>query len=253
MRAGKVASGNWGLFMSRSIALPAFVLALAACTYTAPAQETTALVNSAPSVADSNTVSAAHGVRIVRLSEVNGAVQLDRGTKRFEPAFNNLPIVQGARLRTADGTAEVEFEDGSSLRLTPNTLVDFPVLSAERNGNRQTTIHVSQGLVYASMTKPQRGAAVVHAPVTLAFADRTITLMPGAHVVFSMSPGQPRLDVLDGSAHVTTGGTTQIVAKKKGLVFDPATPEPTLVSKREPGPFDDWTSGPSSTTASSRT
>jgi hypothetical protein len=73
---------------------------------------------------------AAPGVRIVRLSQVNGEVQLDRQTGRgFEAAFANLPIAQGGRLRTGDGVAEVEFEDNSSLRLTPRSLVEFPVLS----------------------------------------------------------------------------------------------------------------------------
>ncbi len=223
--------------MSKSLTIPAFVLAFAACTLSAPAQQTAAPATP-PTPADTATVSAAHGVRIVRLSEVNGAVQLDRGTHEFETAFNNLPIVEGARLRTGDGTAEVEFEDGSSLRLTPNSQVEFPVLSAERNGNRQTTIHVTAGQVYASMVKPQRGVPNVDAPLNLAFGERGITLTPGAHVLFSMSPGAPRLDVLDGSVQVTGDGGTQMVAKKKGLVFDSAAP--TLVSKREPGPFDDW-------------
>ena len=49
-------------------------------------------------------------VRIVRLSEVKGEVQLDRDTGRgFEPASANLPIVEHSRLRTATGVAEVEF------------------------------------------------------------------------------------------------------------------------------------------------
>src|SRR5579871_5980907 len=59
--------------------------------------------------------------RIVRLSDVQGAVQIDKNTGLgFESAFLNLPIVQGSRVRTrGNGRAEVEFEDGSSLRLTP--------------------------------------------------------------------------------------------------------------------------------------
>ena len=50
-------------------------------------------------------------VRIVRLSTVEGTVQIDRATGQgFEKAFLNMPITQGVKLRTtADGLAEFEF------------------------------------------------------------------------------------------------------------------------------------------------
>src|SRR5208283_4619628 len=77
-----------------------------------------------PAVADSQ-------VRIVRLSDVQGTVQIDKNSGLgFENAFLNMPVTQGSQLRTgANGRAEVEFEDGSSMRLTPNTTVEFSTLS----------------------------------------------------------------------------------------------------------------------------
>ena len=76
-----------------------FALALLACWL------------SVPSFADSQ-------ARIVRLSQVDGDVQIDRNIGRgYEKAFINLPITQGAKLRTgSDARAEIEFEDGSTLR-----------------------------------------------------------------------------------------------------------------------------------------
>src|ERR1700676_556419 len=73
-----------------------------------------------PALADSQ-------ARIVRLSDVQGSVQIDKNISLgFEDAFLNLPITQGAQVRTPDrGRAQVEFEDGSSLRLTPTTTVEF--------------------------------------------------------------------------------------------------------------------------------
>ena len=64
-----------------------------------------------PAAADSQ-------VRIVRLSDVQGRVQIDKNSGfGFENAFTNLPVMQGIQLRTgANGRAEVEFEDGSTLR-----------------------------------------------------------------------------------------------------------------------------------------
>src|SRR5215475_13443714 len=68
--------------------------------------------------------------RIVRLSDVQGSVQIDKNTGiGFENAFVNLPITQGTQLRTGDrGRAEIEFEDGSSMRLAPNSAVEFNTL-----------------------------------------------------------------------------------------------------------------------------
>ena len=73
------------------------------------------------------TVSANSKVRIVRLSEVKGEVQMDRQTgKGFEGAMANLPVIEGSKLKTADGVAEVEFEDNSTVRLGLNSEVEFP-------------------------------------------------------------------------------------------------------------------------------
>jgi hypothetical protein len=61
---------------------------------------------------------AASQIRIVRLSDVHGDVQIDRNTGQgYEKAFLNLPLTQGVKIQTKqDGRAGVEFEDGSTDR-----------------------------------------------------------------------------------------------------------------------------------------
>jgi hypothetical protein len=176
------------------------------------------------------------GVRIVRLSQVNGEVQLDRQTGRgFEAAFANLPIIQGGRLRTGDGVAEVEFEDNSSLRLTPNSLVEFPVLAARPDGTRASTVHVVQGAIYVSLTKSKDST------VNVTFGKETLDLGPSAHIALALNGPQPRLDVMDGTVQAVNGATTTTVGKKKALLFDSANAAaPTLLSKNEKGTYDDW-------------
>src|SRR5882672_12707886 len=70
-------------------------------------------------------------VRIVRLSSVDGDVQIDRNAGQgWEKAFLNLPITQGVKLQTgSDGRTEVEFEDGTVARLAPGTAVEFSQLA----------------------------------------------------------------------------------------------------------------------------
>ena len=89
-------------------------------------------------------------VRIVRLSLVDGPVQLDRGTgEGFDRAIMNMPITNGMRLWTRDDSrAEVEFEDGSTLRLTPGTKVDFTQLTLRDDGKRSTVITLESGEAY---------------------------------------------------------------------------------------------------------
>jgi len=173
----------------------------------------------------------------VRLSQVIGeGVQLDRQTGRgFEAAFANLPITQGGVLRTGNGVAEVEFEDNSSLRLTPQSIVAFPVLSLGPDGTRSSTVHVLKGAVYASLTKSKQNN------VSLTFGHETLVLGPGSHVDLDLNGTQPRLDVMDGTVQAVNGATTTTVGRKKALLFDPASSAaPTLVSKNEKGQYDDW-------------
>jgi FecR protein len=100
-----------------------------------------------------NTAWADSKARIVRLSEVQGTVQMDRAAgDKFSKAFINLPVIEGSRVRTGgDGRAEVEFEDGSTLRLTPGTEVDFARLTLGDDGNKLNTVVLVSGTVYANV------------------------------------------------------------------------------------------------------
>src|SRR5258707_3720196 len=93
-----------------------------------------------PAMADSQ-------ARIVRLSDVQGSVEIDKNTGMgFEKAFLNLPITQGTRLRTRDtGRAEIEFEDGSTLRLAPDTIVDFSRFGLRDSAQRISEVNLTEG------------------------------------------------------------------------------------------------------------
>lgn len=166
------------------------------------------------------------GVRIVRLSEVKGVVSFDRRTDRgFEQAFANLPIVQGGRLQTGEGIAEVEFEDNSTLRLAPNSLVEFPVLKLGGSGARISSVHLLKGSMFVSLMK----AAGNDFAVT--FANQRLTLAPASHILLDLSSVQPRLAVMDGSVVVADGTRSTTVGRKKGLLFDPTDQNaPTVVA-----------------------
>ena len=179
------------------------------------------------------------GVRIVRLSQTRGDVQLDRHIDRgYEAAFANLPITQHAQLKTGEGVAEIEFEDNSSLRVTPNTIVDFPELRRTPEGATVSTVHVVQGLVFVSLANSKGNT------FTLAYGARRLALAPAAHVELSVSDAASRVAVLEGAARVedASGATVSEIAKKHSAFLDPAssTAAPTEVAKVEKTPYDDW-------------
>jgi len=227
--------------MTNSLFSSAAFVAVVLCGAPLLAQQASEATSSAappdtPVTSAAQPATASPGVRIVRLSQATGEVQLDRQTGRgFEAAFPNLPITQGGKLRTGNGVAEVEFEDSSSLRLTPHSLVEFPVLSLGPDGTRSSTVHVLEGAIYVSLIKGKQSN------VNVTFGKETLALSPGSHVELTLTGTQPRLDVMDGTVQAVNGATTTTVGRKKALLFDPAnSAAPTLVSKNEKGQYDDW-------------
>lgn len=107
-----------------------------------------ALMVSAPAWADSE-------VRIVRLSLVDGPVQLDRANGQgFERAIMNMPITNGMQLWTRENSrAEIEFEEGSSIRVTPGTKVEFTQLILRTDGTRTTVMTIGSGRAYVNYSR----------------------------------------------------------------------------------------------------
>lgn len=176
-------------------------------------------------------------VRIVRLSEVRGEVQMDRAIGRgMETALANLPIVEQARVQTAMGAAEVEFEDNSSLRVGPNSVVEFPKLERMANGGTVSWVRVLKGSAYISMLKSNSKDEF-----DLLFGAQKIVLPASSHVRLEIGAGDAKLAVLDGALKVqaTTGEVD--VTKKKTVTFNLATAgELTVDNHVASEPLDAW-------------
>ncbi|HKW75166.1 MAG TPA: DUF6600 domain-containing protein [Terriglobales bacterium] len=85
--------------------------------------------------------------RIVRLSHIEGTAQLD-SDRGYENATENMPLSEGDRMLTrSDGWAEVQFEDGSTMRLAPDTQITFAQLGRNSDGGTVTAIDLDQGEV----------------------------------------------------------------------------------------------------------
>lgn len=181
-----------------------------------------------PALADSQ-------ARIVRLSDVQGSVQIDKNTGMgFENAFLNLPITQGAQVRTHDrGRAEIEFEDGSTLRLTPNTTVEFSTLGLSDSGKRISVINLIEGMAYVNWLGKDE--------VTLNFSREKISLDRAAHFRVETSTETAHLAVFKGAVDVEGAAGKVVVEKKKTATFDAADNDKyTLANNIEEAPLDSW-------------
>jgi hypothetical protein len=173
--------------------------------------------------------------RIVRLSDVQGSVQIDKNTGLgFEEAFINLPITQGTQLRTGDrGRAEVEFEDGSSMRLTPNTTIQFGKLALNDAGKRISEINLVKGMAYVNWLGKD--------DVSLNFSHETISVSHAAHFRLDTSSQVADLAVFKGNVDVDGPSGKLAIEKKKSASFDVAdNDKSSLSNKIQEAPLDSW-------------
>jgi hypothetical protein len=175
-------------------------------------------------------------IRIVRLSQVKGEVQLDRQTgKGFEGAMANLPVVEGERLKTGEGVAEVEFEDNSTVRVAQNSLVEFPRLELLPSGAKASSVNVVYGMVYVNLLNTKGNEFTVNA------GENKIDLPPDSHIRLQLAKDQVTLAVLHGNAMVEEPSGTTTVGKDKTLTFSLAGQSQPVIAKnvtREP--LDSW-------------
>ncbi|HXP10226.1 MAG TPA: DUF6600 domain-containing protein [Acidobacteriaceae bacterium] len=175
-------------------------------------------------------------VRIVRLSEVKGQVQLDRLTgKGFEAAMPNLPITEGARLKTGDGVAEVEFEDNSTIRVAQNSLVEFPRLELLPSGAKGSGVNLLQGTVYVNLLNTKGNEFSVK------FGQQTLNLPPDSHIRLQMTPAEANLAVMHGEVAVEDPSGSTTVGKNKTATFNFAgQSQPTIAKSVAEQPLDSW-------------
>jgi hypothetical protein len=192
--------------------------------------------------------SAESKARIVRLSEVQGTVQIDRATgDGFDKAFINLPVIEGSRLKTGkDGRAEVEFEDGSALRLAPDSEVDFTRLALGDDGQKLSTAQLVSGTVYVNL-HPKKSGNKAGDQFQLNFARESVTVDGAAHFRVELDgTSKATLAVFKGKVSATSPSGEFEVAEKHSATIDIAKDDPAgkdtfvIAKNYEAEPTDAW-------------
>jgi hypothetical protein len=142
--------------------------------------------------------------RAARLSFLQGNVTVDHvDNTGSDPAQVNMPLAQGVRVATGqDGEAEIEFEDGSVVRLTPNSSLELTTLTADANGNLTTDLTLANGLMYSELRAAAKFAYSVNAG--------GVRVSPVADATIRIAMDQPPavVSVLDGTAQVESGDSS---------------------------------------------
>ncbi len=175
-------------------------------------------------------------VRIVRLSDVEGGVQINRNLHGYEKAFLNLPITRGNQVRTKDdGRAQIEFEDGSVLRMAPNTSVEFSELSLADSGTRISEVSLKSGTAYVDFKSAKNDQ------LTLIFGHEKVVLTRPVHLRVELSDENAVVSVFSGEAGVEAASGTVQVSKNRTAIFDLAGNEEGKIAKNvDPSPYDAW-------------
>src|SRR3954462_6997143 len=187
-----------------------------------------AVIASLSAMADSH-------VRIVRLSYIEGGVQISRGAgAAYEKAIVNLPISEGAKLKTADGRAEVEFEDGSTLRIVADSTVEFSQLSLRESGAKVSDLKVTSGTAYVNFTGTKNDE------FSVSFANQKIALTRAAHLSILIGDEDSSVAVFKGLVQVDSPSGAIEVKKNQTASFDMNTDQHQLAKNIEETAYDSW-------------
>jgi hypothetical protein len=170
---------------------------------------------------------------VARVSFVQGGVQvLSGGQTDFQQAVMNMPLLQGSRLQTGgDGQAEIEFNDGSVARLTPNSSLQMQALT----GN-QVQLQQLSGLAYYELNVGQG-----HPSYSIQFADAEATAT--SNTIFRLSlDSVPEVAVMSGSVHLEGAQFPALdVSQSQTLRLAPENGAPYSVAQGvNPDSWDQW-------------
>lgn len=144
--------------------------------------------------------------RALRLSNVDGQVRVVQdGQIIADPALANMPIFAGSEITTGnDGRVEFQLEDGSVIRLSPNSTLSFPVLEKQGTGNH-TEVALTNGLAYFELqpSTSENSLRVSYGGATFAATSFSVV-----RVTLDALPGE--LAVFSGNVHLDRGDSLQL-------------------------------------------
>ncbi|MGA7242418.1 MAG: DUF6600 domain-containing protein [Terracidiphilus sp.] len=142
-------------------------------------------------------------VRAARLGFVEGDVQLTQGSQVLaNPALANTPLFEGTEITTKeDGRAELQFDDGSVARISPNSSLKIAALRQD-GGAAKVELQLQSGLAYFEMQGDTAAGRM-----TARFGDSAVTASGFTVLRISLDNPPGELAVFSGNAHLERNST----------------------------------------------
>ena len=173
-----------------------------------------------------------------RVRYLSGSVQATLADNSAAPVdvVPNMPLPAGERLNTGDsGELEVEFPDGSVLRMTPNSQALLGSLGSS-DSSREVQIELDNGLFYLELRSSDR------ATYSITAGDEQITPDQNSAIRVKLDEPPAEVSVLQGGVTVVrSGGFSVAVDAGQSLRGDPKSTRRYLLSQgMDPESWDNW-------------
>jgi len=140
--------------------------------------------------------------RYARLGEMDGKVDVQvHPADPWSPAERNLTLPENTWLRTATGArAEIELDEGSALRLGPDSLVELSDYARLSTGQRLTLLSLDRGVAYFT------GEPVARDVLSLAVPGGQAMLSRGTRLRLEAAASFSRISVIEGVVKLVFAG-----------------------------------------------
>ena len=145
-------------------------------------------------------------VRAARLSFVAGDVQLSQGNQVIaDPALANTPLFEGTEITAKeDGRAELQFDDGSVVRVSPNSSLKIAALRQD-GGTSKAELLLKSGLAYFEMQGDTSASRMV-----ARFGESSVTASGFTVLRISLDNPPGEVAVFSGNAHLDRGNALSV-------------------------------------------
>jgi hypothetical protein len=158
--------------------------------------------------------------RYARLGEFRGQVEVQLGpADSWAAAERNLPLVEGAWLRTArDARVEIELDDGGAWRLGADSLGEISDYTRLSTGQRITLLTLDHGRAYFT------GGAVGKDSLILSVPGAQVSLQHAARVRLDVEPDTSRICALEGPVRFSSQAAELDLVSGQTARVEPANP-----------------------------
>jgi hypothetical protein len=177
--------------------------------------------------------------RYARVGDFDGAVELQaRAADPWLAAERNTPIPESARIRTGPASRiELEFDEGSALRLGPESQCEISDYTRLSTGQRVTLLSFDHGVAYVTGTPEGRDS------FTLAVPGAQVTFTRGARVRLQVEDQWSQIAILRGAARFSSPAVDMELREGQSTRVEPANPARFFFYKEIlPLDLDQWSS-----------